>query len=82
MYNVQDYSLPYNNVVRPVICEDLHSTHTWEARAWPHHFTANHLLDMNSTKKRTFLANFEVFFACMSANLACTFVLNNQLIYV
>ena len=54
--NVQDYSVPYNNAVRSVICEDLHFTHTWEARAWPHHFTASHLLDMNSTMKRNMLS--------------------------
>jgi hypothetical protein len=61
MHNVQDYSVPYNNAVCPAICKDLHFTHTWKARAWPHHFTASHLLDMNSTNKRTCLGNVEVF---------------------
>jgi hypothetical protein len=26
------------------ICEELHFTHRWKARVWPHHFTASHLL--------------------------------------
>jgi len=39
MYNVQDYSVLYNNVIRPVKCESCHFTHTWKALAWLHHFT-------------------------------------------
>ena len=51
MYNVQDYSVPYNKAVQPVICEGLHSTHTWKARGWPHHSQANHLLAKNLNTK-------------------------------
>lgn len=29
MYTAQDYSVLYNNVVRPVKCEDLHCAHVW-----------------------------------------------------
>ena len=38
MYNLQDYSVHYNNAVRPAICEGWHITHKWKALAWPHHF--------------------------------------------
>ena len=31
MYNVQDYSILYNNPVRPVRCEDWHFTHMQKA---------------------------------------------------
>ena len=33
MYNVQDYSVHYNNVVRPVICEGWYFTHMWKSLA-------------------------------------------------
>jgi len=36
MYNVQVYSVLYNNTVRSVICEDWHFTHKWKV-AWPHY---------------------------------------------
>ena len=38
MYNLQDYSVHYNNAVLPAICEGWHITHKWKALAWPHHF--------------------------------------------
>ena len=31
--NVQDYSVLYNNAVRPVLCECWHFTHMWKAIA-------------------------------------------------
>ena len=31
MYNVQDYSVLYNNTVRWAICEGWHFPHTWKA---------------------------------------------------
>ena len=30
MYNVQDYSVLYNNNVLPIICEGLHFTYMWK----------------------------------------------------
>ena len=39
MYNVQDYSILYNSVVRPVICQGWHFAQMWKALGWPHHFT-------------------------------------------
>ena len=38
MYNLQDYSVHYNNAVLPAIYEGWHITHKWKALAWPHHF--------------------------------------------
>ena len=29
MYNVQDYSVVYNNIAHLVICEGWHFTHMW-----------------------------------------------------
>ena len=31
MYNVQDYSVLYNNAASPVICECWYFTHMWKA---------------------------------------------------
>ena len=59
-FNVKVDSVPYNNVVFSVICESLHFTHTGKASAWPHHFTANHIFDMNSANRRTCLVNVDV----------------------
>ena len=39
MHNVQDYSVVYNKVFRPVLCEGWHFTHIWKTLAWQHHFT-------------------------------------------
>jgi hypothetical protein len=39
IYNVQDYSVLYNNAVHLATCEDWHYTHMWKAHQWPHHFT-------------------------------------------
>ena len=39
MYNVQDYSILYNKVVHPVICEGWHFTHAWKTIEWPNYFT-------------------------------------------
>ena len=39
MYNVQDYSILYNKVVHPVICEGCHFTHAWKTIEWPNYFT-------------------------------------------
>jgi len=33
MYNVQDYSVLYNNAVRPVICESWNYTDMWKVFA-------------------------------------------------
>ena len=30
LHNVQDYSILYNKVVHPVICEGWHFTHAWK----------------------------------------------------
>jgi len=38
MYNVQDYSVHNNNIVRPDICEGWHLTDTWKALEQRHHF--------------------------------------------
>ena len=39
MYNVQDYSVLYNNTVLTVICESWHFTYSWKTFArrevWP-----------------------------------------------
>jgi hypothetical protein len=39
MYNVQDYSVLYNNVVQPVMCEDWYFTHTGKTFEWSHQFS-------------------------------------------
>jgi len=39
MYNVQDYSVHYNNAVHPAISEGWNFTYMWKAFACPHHFT-------------------------------------------
>jgi hypothetical protein len=39
MYNVQDYSILYNSVVRPDVCKGWHFAQMWKALGWPHHFT-------------------------------------------
>jgi len=39
MYNVQDYSVIYNNAVRPVTYEGWHFTHMWKTFAYLHHLT-------------------------------------------
>jgi hypothetical protein len=39
MHNVQDYSVVYNKVFRPVLCEGWHFTYIWKTLAWQHHFT-------------------------------------------
>jgi len=33
MYNIQDFSVLYNNTVRLVICEGWNFTHIWKALA-------------------------------------------------
>jgi len=38
MYNIQYYSVLYNNAVRLVICEGWNFTHMCKALAWPHYF--------------------------------------------
>ena len=38
IYNVQDYSVLYNNAVRPVIYEGWHFIYMWKTLAWPHHY--------------------------------------------
>jgi len=35
MYNVQDFSVLFNNDVHPVICEGWQFSHMWKALAWP-----------------------------------------------
>ena len=39
IYNVQDYSVLYNNAVRPVICESKRLTYMWKTLAGRYHFT-------------------------------------------
>jgi hypothetical protein len=39
IYNVQDYSVLYNNAVHQATCEDWYFTHMWKEHQWPHHFT-------------------------------------------
>ena len=36
---VQDYSIVYNNAVRPVISSGWHFTRMWKTLEWPQHFT-------------------------------------------
>ena len=40
MYNVQDYSVLYNNTVRSVICEGWQFTHMCKRLAGTHHLTS------------------------------------------
>ena len=44
--SVQDYRVPYNNIVLPIICEGWHFTHMWKILALPHHFTKKGGLDL------------------------------------
>jgi hypothetical protein len=39
MHDVQDESVLWNNVVRPVICEGWHFAHMCVSFAYPSHFT-------------------------------------------